>query len=176
MKNLKFLAIFIMVASIIFSASGCSKGSNQDGVKPSVLKLYFADKEAQFLLLEKRELNQSMAATPKEALAALIAGPKVEGHFPTIPKGSELLGIEIEDGLVSVDFNMEFKNNYQLGSAAEGMTIYSIVNTLTEFNDIKRVRFLVEGKALDIAGSNYDFTVQTFERDEDLISTQKKEK
>lgn len=57
----------------------------------------------------------------------------------------------MKDGLATVDFNKAFvsrKNN----EFDNMLMIYAVVNTLTEFPDIKQVTFSVEGKKLDMLG------------------------
>ncbi|MDI6799566.1 MAG: GerMN domain-containing protein [Actinomycetota bacterium] len=181
MKKIKVLALVVTGLLTFAFVSGCLE---DDGTKlePSpvknrhdegILTLYFADQDANFLLVEERALEGGAEVAPEVALSALIEGPKIGGRFATIPKETELLDIEIKDEFAYVNFNKGFVDNYMLGSAAEAMTIYSVVNTLTEFKEIKSVKFLSEGKSLDIIGSNFDFRVQVFERNEDLIGSER---
>lgn len=185
MKLFKCLAVILILTLLTLSLSGCfekkeepEKPAPEEVTEPikegeqeeetTSLTLYFADDQAIYLLAEEREIPKTK--TPAKAtLEELIKGPEKEGHFSTIPEGTKLNSVSIKDGLASVDFSEEFKTNYPLGSAAEMMTVYSIVNTLTEFSAIKEVKFLVDGEPLDIPGSNFDFTVQKFSRNEDLI-------
>ena len=49
-----------------------------------------------------------------------------------------------------MNLSKEFKSEHIGGTAAETMTIYSIVNTLTEELDtIEKVQFLIEGQKVD---------------------------
>lgn len=83
---------------------------------------------------------------PKAAVNELInAGPKTEGAVRVLPPGTRLLGIKIIDGLATVNFSKEVLNS-NVGAAGEALGIQSIVNTLTEFPQIKEVSFQVEGK------------------------------
>ncbi|MFO8060070.1 MAG: GerMN domain-containing protein [Bacillota bacterium] len=81
------------------------------------------------------------------ALAELIAGPDPEGPLsPILPPETELLSLEVSDGLATVDFTSHIRQ-YAAGSAGESLVIAGIVNTLTEFPDVDRVQILVEGES-----------------------------
>jgi len=72
----------------------------------------------------------------------LIKGPKVAGLKPTIPEGTKLRSaIKIEGDVAIVDFTKEFRDNHPGGKAEERMTIYSVVNSLTELKEINKVKF-----------------------------------
>lgn len=137
------------------------------GAETMELTLYFADEQSMYLLPEKRVVSRTEAVA-RTALAELIEGPEQAGHVKTIPAGTRLLGVKIENGLASVDFSREFVDNHPGGSAGETMTIYSIVNTLTELSTVQRVRFLVEGNAIETLAEHMDLT-QPLGRKEDII-------
>lgn len=131
------------------------------------LTLYFADEQAMYLLPEVREVPKTEAVA-RAALEELVKGPQVTGHVKTIPAGTRLLGIRVENGLAYVDFSREFVDNHPGGSAGETMTVYSVVNTLTEFSSIQKVKFLVEGKEIETLAEHMDLT-QPVGRKEDII-------
>lgn len=62
------------------------------------------------------------------------------------PPGTEILGVKVENGLATVNFN-EKALAANVGSAGEAMGIQSVVNTLTELPNIEKVAFQVEGKS-----------------------------
>lgn len=69
-----------------------------------------------------------------------------------IPKGTELLGAEVKDGLAKVDFSREFIDNFTGGSEGEALIIAVILRTMAQFDEVKKVQILVEGKPLDTLG------------------------
>lgn len=107
--------------------------------------LYFPDNNADRLILEKRSIELTGKDLARLSLQALIDGPKT-GLSPSIPAGVKLLDISIEKGVAFVDFSSEFISKHPGGSAGEIMTLYSIVNTLTEYPSIDEVQILVEGQ------------------------------
>ncbi len=192
MKYFKFLTILLAVVLVSIFLVGCqeekeleTKPANESEIveessestetttsetesETTELVLYFSDGQAMYLLPEKRKVPKT--ETPAQAaIEELIKGPEEAEHVSTIPEGTKLNGVNVEDETAYVDFSEEFKENYQLGSAAEIMTVYSLVNTLTEFPTIKKVKFLINGESLEIEGSNFDFKTQEFSRNADLI-------
>ncbi|MFZ5633462.1 MAG: Gmad2 immunoglobulin-like domain-containing protein [Bacillota bacterium] len=84
---------------------------------------------------------------PGAALNEMIGGnPTTGGAVKTLPSTTRLLGINIRDGLATVNFSSDVLGA-NVGAAGEVLGIQSIVNTLTEFPQIREVSFLVEGKA-----------------------------
>jgi len=72
----------------------------------------------------------------------LIKGPKVAGLKPTIPEGTKLRSaIKIEGDVAIVDFTKSSGIIIREEKAEERMTIYSVVNSLTELKEINKVNF-----------------------------------
>lgn len=130
------------------------------------VKLYFPDKMAEKLHLEKRTLDVVGKAVGRASINALIDGPKTD-LSPTMPDGTKLLNIYIKNGTGFVDFSDEFIENHPGGSTGELMTLYSIVNTLTEYKSIDDVQILVEGQSGETLGNI--ILDRPLERNEDLI-------
>ncbi len=118
--------------------------------------LYFSDREGQYLIGEKREIQQrdDVEEEAEEIVNELIKGPKGK-LIPTLPPKTKLLDVEMdEDHVAKVNFNETLSKDHPGGSSAEMMTLYSVVNSLTlNLPQIKSVQILIEGKALEtIAG------------------------
>jgi spore germination protein GerM len=128
--------------------------------------LYFSDDQGEKLVKELRSVTKTDEVA-KAAVVELIEGPSQAG-VATIPSGTTLLGVSIARGVAEVDLSKEFVDNHQGGSAGEKMTVYSIVNTLTEFSTVKEVRFLVEGEALDTIAGHMDVS-RPVKREESLL-------
>lgn len=117
-----------------------------EAVNKVAVNLYFGDNNADKLYLEKRSIDVFNKALARASILALIEGPKTN-LIPSIPAGTKLLGINLKNGICTVNLSKEFILNHSGGSAGELLTLYSIVNTLTEFKTIKSVAILVEGQA-----------------------------
>ncbi|NLW07850.1 MAG: GerMN domain-containing protein [Clostridia bacterium] len=107
--------------------------------------LYFGDKEAMYLLAEERELAKGEEPLAEVIINELIKGPQQAEAVRTIPEGSKLLSLSVEEGVAYVNFSREFQTKHWGGSAGESMTVYSVVNSLAELPDIEKVQFLLEG-------------------------------
>ncbi|MDD2200720.1 MAG: N-acetylmuramoyl-L-alanine amidase [Firmicutes bacterium] len=105
------------------------------------------------LMPEVREIPGLTAMDRTEALAAVlhatIAGPGKDSILQsTIPRGTILRSVRLQGDTAIADFSADLVVNHWGGSRSEEMTVYSIVNALTEFAYVKRVELLIEGKPL----------------------------
>lgn len=133
------------------------------------VKLYFSDKNAEKLVLEEREIEVNPnVPLEKYIVEQLILGPKEKDLVRTVPSETTIKDIETKDGICYVDLSNEFRTKHWGGSTGETFTIYSIVNSLTELPNIKKVQFLIEGEKQQEFKGHYDFS-SPFERDENLI-------
>lgn len=159
------------VSSVVMGEEEAKKLSDKVQVR-----LYFDNGDSTKLRLEIRYIPLSEAAKSVNSLASLIVkelinGPgKDSGLKATIPEGTELRSpVKIEAGVATVDFTKEFRDKHSGGKAAERMTIYSIVNTLTELKEIQKVKFLIDGKTEKEYKGNFKFDAP-FPRTTSLIS------
>lgn len=119
------------------------------------ISLYFATEDSAKLKLEVRYVDMKEAKKSVNNLAGLIvkeliAGPKDSGLKATIPEGTQLLGnVAIDAKVATVNLSKEFVDKHPGGEAAARLTIYSLVNSLTEINEIEKVKFLVNGKSTE---------------------------
>lgn len=108
-------------------------------------------------------------AIARSTLQELCRGPAPgSGLTPTIPPGAVIRDINIKNGLAIVNFSRELKTKHLGGSSGELLTVYSIVNTLTQFPSVHRVQLLVEGERLETLTGHLDIS-QPLERDSSLI-------
>jgi germination protein M len=138
--------------------------------------LYFANKDNTRLRKLIRYIPATQTKKGSGALATalveeLIKGPaKGTGLNATIPEGTKLVSpVTIEKGTATVDFNSAFVKNHPGGKDAEQMTIFSIVNTLTELVEIQNVIFKIDGETCEEYKGNFRFDA-AFPRTTSLIS------
>jgi len=111
------------------------------------VKLYFSYNQAQNLKAEVREVKTDKLY--KNTIRELIKGPSKEDLGRTIPEGTELINLELEEDILTLNFNSNFRKNHWGGSTGEIMTIYSIVNTMCQFSEVDQVLFLLEGEQVE---------------------------
>ncbi len=135
--------------------------------------LYFADENAMVLCPENRiiEINEKQNVENK-IVEELINGPENEALYSVIPPETKINNINTEGGICFVDLSGDFISKHNGGSAGEIMTIYSIVNSLTELDYVKQVQFLIDGVKVNSLTGHVDFS-KTFERNESLIIEEK---
>lgn len=95
------------------------------------------------------------AATPaRAALEALLQGPTGSeasaGLTSAIPTGTTLLGVDIADGVATVDLSTEFGSGG--GSLSMQERVAQVVYTVTQFSTAQKVLFHVDGKAVAALG------------------------
>lgn len=137
-----------------------------DATETMDITLYFGDDQGEKLVREVRTFPKTESVATS-AVEELIKGP-TQGGAATIPEGVRLLGVSIKDGVADVNLSKEFVDNHPGGSAGERMTVYSVVDTLTELRTVKQVRFLVEGATVDTIAGHMDVS-QPIQREESVL-------
>ena len=180
MKIMKsMLALFMLLALLLAVGCGADNtakyGASSAGDKPSVsdnkdtgakdgaaktaekisIKLYYPDDNGMKLIAEERTI-ETKGDKYKAAIEALLSGTKAKGAVTIIPKKAKLKSIEVKNGVATVDFSEDLVKNFTGGSTGEEMLVGSIVNTLTEFSEVKSVQILLEGKKVDSLAGHLD--------------------
>ena len=117
-------------------------------LRKTMVTLYFqsaGNKELQreTRLVDSKELLLEPYA---ELINMLINGPESENLQKTVPEGTKLLGVELVGNCLQVNLSREFINNASQDENERRNYIYSIVNTLTELNEVSSVKILIEGQ------------------------------
>jgi len=123
--------------------------------------LYFGDAAGRTLVTERRDVpaGGSLEARVEAVVQALVAGPDTGGAVRTLPAESRLRRVFYDDDMATVflDFTPTFVTRHPGGSAAEYATITSILRTLgTNFSEITRVQFLVDGQPIETLAGHFD--------------------
>lgn len=131
------------------------------------VKIYFPNPDGTKLVAANRKVKTGTDKY-KNVVLALMEGPadKKEGNL--FPKNTKLLSVKVEKGIVYLDFSKELTKNFSGGSTGELMLVGSLVDTLTEFNEIKGLQILVEGKKIDTISGHLDLS-DPVKRMKDLI-------
>lgn len=83
---------------------------------------------------------------PLAALKELFYGkPLFKRLKPVLPQHVKILSVTVKDGLATVNFSREILN-FNVDERSQELALGAIVQTLTEFPNIKKVKFLVEGR------------------------------
>ncbi len=146
-------------------------GQETDSLLHTELTLYFASADGVSTVPEKREVYYSRNVTlEKLVIDQLLKGPETEGLLSALPSGSKLNSITVsENGVCIVNFDGAIET--AVSGITENVTVYSIVNSLTELDNIKQVQILVNGETPHLSNTDMDLT-KAISRNEDIINEQ----
>jgi hypothetical protein len=93
-------------------------------------------------------------AVAEAALQGLLGGPTAKeaeaGLSTQIPEGTRLLGVEITDAVATVNLSGEFESGG--GSLSMQVRVAQVVFTLTQFDTVDRVAFMIDGAPAEAIG------------------------
>ncbi|MCU1372178.1 MAG: Lipoprotein LpqB, GerMN domain protein [Ilumatobacteraceae bacterium] len=126
----------------------------------ATVPVYFLNRDT----LQAQEQPVEGDITLGAALDAVLAPPDEAGDLRTaIPPGTALRGVEVADGLATIDLSSEIND---IGGSAQKQAFAQIVFTALGFDEVQDVRFLIDGKAIDaptddgnlsvVSAANYD--------------------
>jgi len=131
--------------------------------------LYFANEDGTNLIPAYRE-KYYYTNIPLERFVVdeLLAGPsgQISGLYPTINPATKVINVMTKDGVCYVNLDSSFLT--VVNNVSTDVSIYSIVNSLVELNNINKVQILINGEAPS------GFPTNTFERNLDIVTTLEK--
>ncbi len=117
------------------------------------ITLFFPNIETKNLEKETRSINyNSDKLIASYILEQTIIGPLEKTHTSYIPKSTQINGVKIEDSVCYVDLSGDFIDNNLL-IYEQWLSIYSIVYSLVELEEIDAVQFLIDSKKYDTYGN-----------------------
>lgn len=139
------------------SSSAAKKASD---VQTLTVNVYYPNEQGTKLLPSSRKIETGSSKDKyTAALESLMKGPTEKGQTAIFPKKAKLLSVTLKNGTAVVNFSKELQTNFVGGSTGEEMLVGSIVNTLTEFSEVKNVHILVEGKNIETLSGHMDLSV-----------------
>lgn len=123
-------------------------------------KLYFPTANLENLVPEDRQEIRSVWNTLNPAqkishiLSELIKGPKASSEIPPLPPATEVLGVNIQNGIATVNFNNRIRDDFTGGVLEEELAVKSIVWSTAQVPGIQGVRILVNGQFGDSIGGH----------------------
>ena len=157
---LSCIVLTLIISIFGFSFYGCAPqepetpedtnngNQNQDNQKTTeTIKLFYGDENNEKMVSEERDITYNKDENKYEiTLEELIKGPDDEKLNANINDDTEVLGTTKQNTDLIVDLSDEF--NRFSGSVAEIIAVGSVVNTMTQFENIERVKILIEGEEL----------------------------
>lgn len=139
------------------TASGSSKSAGQEAAVTDI-SVYYPDVNATGLVAVTKNVKVKGQDKYKAAVEALLAGTDDKRLTTVFPKKTKLLKVAVSGSTARVDFDKNLTAGFVGGSTGEEMLVGSLVNTLTEFPEIKKVQILVEGKEIDSLSGHLDLS------------------
>ncbi|MBQ3054635.1 MAG: GerMN domain-containing protein [Oscillospiraceae bacterium] len=93
----------------------------------------------------------------KNVTEALLLGPQTEGLTASIPSGTHLNGIRLEDNVCTVDLSAEFLALPSHTEEEERLCLFSLVNTVAHASGAEQVQILIDGESRT-GFTHYDLT------------------
>lgn len=111
--------------------------------------VYYCDPQRRYLIGSSVTVDlNSPDQIPMYLLEQLLEPPSGSSLSSPLPRGTRILSANVEDGLCTVDLSPDIENRRFYARSAQLLTLTSVVNTLTELDEIDRVELSVEGKLL----------------------------
>ncbi|MES0342049.1 MAG: GerMN domain-containing protein [Candidatus Humimicrobiaceae bacterium] len=130
-----------------------------------IINIYYSDQMAEYLIPESRIISSENKFV--DSLFELMKKPIDSSLTPLIPDTTTINSVIIEEGNAKVDLSQELLDDRFVSDTVDILLLYSIVNTLTQFQEINSVTIYINGEKLDILGQ-LDIKDPVFRRN-DLI-------
>lgn len=118
------------------------------------ITLYFPRKDSDKLYKEQRTVKiTDQQPVEQYIISELIKGPIDSMLNPALNADTSLLSVDTYGDICFVNFKSDFIDKNSGDEQKEKIAVYSIVDSLTEIKNIKRIQFLMDGKKVDKFGS-----------------------
>ena len=120
---------------------------SEEQSRQTIVSLYFQNNETKELEPEARLVDiKEILNNPYEKIVnLLIEGPKDETKEKIIPDNVKLLNTILEGDCITLDFSQEFLNYDKEDEKVKENLINSLVNTLTQLNEVNSIKILING-------------------------------
>ncbi|MCD8390311.1 MAG: GerMN domain-containing protein [Firmicutes bacterium] len=116
--------------------------------------VYFADSDTNKLSREERSIRVTdQQPIEQYVIEELIKGPEYEGHTSVLSRDTNLISVTVSNDVGFVNFDKTFIDKNTSTPERDEITIFAIVNSLTELDGVSRVQFLVDGKRVETFGT-----------------------
>lgn len=170
MKPAKYTFVVLLLVCIVTIAYIGDRSTEQSSLwwQPSApVTLYFGAGDATGV----QPVVRWMSASKTDIIGrvqALIDGPTDTHVYRSIPEMTTIRSARLVGDRAIIDFDRAIIDNHPGGSAGEMITVYSIVNTVTEIDGVREVVFLIDGRGVETLVGHMDLRYP-IERDETVI-------
>ena len=114
------------------------------------INVYYSDSMGEYLAAEARIISSGNKYV--DAFNELMKPPIDSNLVTLVPDTTIINSIIVENGTANVDLSNDFVDDRFVSDTVDIMLVYTIVNTLTEFDEVNSVLFYIDGEKLDILG------------------------
>ncbi len=140
-------------------AASDSSSKKQEQAKTLSIEVYYPDDNGMKLVPVKREIEVNPYKDKYTAAVEMqMRAPKEKNLTDVFPQGVKLLSVKVEGETAIVDFEGRLSKGFVGGSTGEEMLVGSVVNTLTNYPEIKEVRFMLDGKPIETIAGHMDLS------------------
>ena len=140
-------------------AASDSSSKKQEQAKTLSIEVYYPDDNGMKLVPVKREIEVNPYKDKYTAAVEMqMRAPKEKNLTDVFPQGVKLLSVKVEGETAIVDFDGRLSKGFVGGSTGEEMLVGSVVNTLTNYPEIKEVRFMLDGKPIETIAGHMDLS------------------
>ena len=133
--------------------------NNESGHKKMKVKVYYPDESGLHLVGVKREIDVDDKNDKYTAAVEAVMTPPTEKNLTNVVANhSALISVKVKDGTAVVNLSKNIKKGFVGGSTGEEFLIGSVVNTLTEFEEVKDVKFLIDGQPVETLSGHMDLS------------------
>lgn len=131
-----------------------------EGVKKTLqVKIYYPDDAGMSLIPVTRQIKIAKDEDKYFAVCNLLTEkPKEKNLTKIFPNKAKINGVLFKRDTVFVNFDGSVAENFVGGSTGEEMLINSFVQTLTEFPEVKQVKFLINGRDVETLSGHMDLS------------------
>jgi germination protein M len=118
------------------------------------IKLYFKHPTKNYLVSEHRIISVNpLQPIESYIVKHLIEGPTEDKLARTVTSEAQILEVSTEEGICFVNLSSEFVSRRNIGPYQDIIAIYSIVNSLTELENVNSVQFLIDSEKVEYFGN-----------------------
>ncbi len=140
---------------VISPVDGVISPEDFDSLIGRVAQVYLTDVQTGKLRLISRAMERSAALSPRVLVEQVLEGPTAyeKNAAAVAPPGvgkADIEGVRIEDDVALVNLSGNFyRSCQQLGENEERNLVYALVNTLCGLDQVRKVRFFIDGQTVD---------------------------
>ena len=128
-------------------------------VQSAEVKIYYPDESGTKLVAVEKKIkfvdeSEKYSAT----LSELMQKPKEKNLTTVFPSHAKVKSVTRDGDTAIVDFDSSVVKGFVGGSTGEEFLVNSVVDTLTEFSEIKQVKFLIDGQEIETLSGHMDLS------------------